>query len=492
MKSENIQNTQTIKIINAGYFKKFLDLKENNLLLQDELKKSCPQIINRLDNTALSERMSEYVFAYDMQNFLDLKQYKKAEKTILEGLSSLERFTNYIPLDSEKESPLGFLLIELFPTFLVLKTYEVRGFSFNYSLKQERWGISLKDTNEQILHFDTLDLVYKNGRFYKDVRLGFRGFGATGTKQTIFHGLPLFYMVEDFEREKHIDLPTTITYGDLLRAQRDGLSKKDIISKHLRNAKKLENIVNVNKFSLTESYTLIKAATEFDERTFVNFVKWFREKGRYISPSINTLYSFKYYRTFFICAFILDSIGEYENSLKEQEMIERTELYSIARDYVRMCRGRRRKLNINFTSKRKLEEKHDRLYVSIRNKEFRDEKANVPFKIHKDFKPLVKAIKKRDNPFKYLSRPISLIVEGDKMHHCVGSYIYYVHSGQCVIASVELDNVHYTLEIKAVVKDNEIAGYHLAQMQSAYNGGIKKKEHEEFVITFLNNIKLSK
>ena len=85
MKSENIQNTQTIKIINAGYFKKFLDLKENNLLLQDELKKSCPQIINRLDNTALSERISEYVFAYDMQNFLDLKQYKKAEKLFLKG-----------------------------------------------------------------------------------------------------------------------------------------------------------------------------------------------------------------------------------------------------------------------------------------------------------------------------------------------------------------------------------------------------------------------
>ena len=485
MKSKKI-----IEIINAGYFKDFLDLKENNLLLQDELKETYPQITNRLNDTSLSERISEYIFAYDRQNFLDLEQYKKAEKTILEGLSSLERFTNYIPLDNEKESPLGFLLIELFPTFLVLRTYEVR--SFSYSLKQGRWCISLKETNEQLLHFNTLDLVYKRGKFYKDVRLGFRGFGATGTKQTIFHGLSLFYMVEDFEREKHIELPTTITYGDLLRAQRDGLSKKDILSKHLKNAKKLENIVNVNKFSLTESYTLIKAATEFDERTFVNFVKWFREKGRYISPSASTPHSFKYYRTFFICAFILDSIGEYENSLKEQEIIERTGLYSIARDYVRMCRGRRRKLNINFTSKRKLEEKHDRLYVSIRNKEYRDEKANVPFEIHEDFKPLVKAIKKRDNPFKYLSRPIYLIMEGDKMHHCVGSYIYFVHSGKCVIASVELDNVHYTLEIKAVVKDNEIAGYHLAQMQSAYNGGVKKKEHEEFVITFLNNIKLPK
>lgn len=230
-----MQSKKIIEIINAGYFKDFLDLKENNLLLQDELKETYPQITNRLNDTFLSERISEYIFAYDVQNFLDLGQYKKAEKTILEGLSSLERFTNHIPLDEEKESPLGFLLIELFPTFLVLRIYEVRG--FNYSLKYGGWRISLKETNEQILHFDTLDLVYKRGKFYKDVRLGFRGFGATGTKQTIFHGLPLFYIVEDFEKEKHIEFPTTITYGDLLRAQRDGLSKKDIISKHLKNAK---------------------------------------------------------------------------------------------------------------------------------------------------------------------------------------------------------------------------------------------------------------
>ena len=490
MKSKNTQSKKVIEIINAGYFKDFLDLKENNLLLQDELKEAYPQIINRLNDTSLSERISEYIFAYDVQNFLDLGQYKKAEKTILEGLSSLERFTNYIPLDEEKESPLGFLLIELFPTFLVLRTYEVRG--FNYSLKYGGWRISLKETNEQILHFDTLDLVYKRGKFYKDVRLGFRGFGATGTRQTIFHGLPLFYIVEDFEKEKHIELPTTITYGDLLRAQRDGLSKKDIISKHLKNAKKLENIVNVNKFSLTESYTLIKAATEFDERTFVNFVKWFREKGRYISPSASTPHSFKYYRMFFICVFILDSIGEYEDLAEKYETIERADLYHVARDYVRMCRDRRRKLNINFTSKRKLEEKHERLYVSIKNKELRDENVNIPFEIHKDFKPLVKAIKKRDNPFKYLSRPISLIMEGDKMHHCVGGYVHSVRSGKCVIATINLDKIHYTLEIRAVVKDNEVAGYHLAQMQSAFNGGIKKKEHEEFVITFLNNIKLPK
>ena len=483
------KNNLNLKNINYSYFKDFLDSKNNNLLLHNEFVESY-LCTSKFKKSSFSESISKYVFAYDEQRFLDFEEYKKIEKTTIKDLSPLEKFTDYIRLHEDKNSPLKFLVIELFSTFLTLKTFEIKEF-YHYD-RNHGWRISLELKNEQIFHYNTLDIVHLKKEHYKDVKLGFKGFGATGTKESIFHGLPLFYLVEDFEREKHIDLPTTISYGDLLRAQRDGLSKKDIISKHLKNAKKLENVVNVNKFSLTESYTLIKAATEFDERSFANFVKWFREKGRYISPSKSTPYSFKYYRMFFICVFILDSIGEYEDLAEKHETIERADLYHVARDYVRMCRDRRRKLNINFTSKRKLEEKHERLYVSIKNKELRDENVNIPFEIHKDFKPLVKAIKKRDNPFKYLSRPISLIMEGDKMHHCVGGYVHSVRSGKCVIATINLDKIHYTLEIRAVVKDNEVAGYHLAQMQSAFNGGIKKKEHEEFVITFLNNIKLPK
>lgn len=42
MKNKNVKNTQAIKIINVGYFKDFLDLKENNLLLQNELEETHP------------------------------------------------------------------------------------------------------------------------------------------------------------------------------------------------------------------------------------------------------------------------------------------------------------------------------------------------------------------------------------------------------------------------------------------------------------------
>ena len=104
---------------------------------------------------------------------------------------------------------------------------------------------------------------------------------------------------------------------------------------------------------------------------------------------------------------------------------------------------------------------------------------------------MIETVKKHSNPFKYLKRPIDLVVEGNKMGHCVGSYIGSVEEGECVILTVDLDGIHYTLEVSAVVKDDGLVGYHLCQMQSKYNGGVKNPEHRNQVITFLNNIDLS-
>ena len=81
-----------------------------------------------------------------------------------------------------------------------------------------------------------------------------------------------------------------------------------------------------------------------------------------------------------------------------------------------------------------------------------------------------------------------MLQEGDRMHHCVGTYIDSVKGGFCVILTVDLEGVHYTLEVRAVEKDQKLVGYHLAQMQTAYNNGVDKEEHRNFVITFLNKI----
>ena len=156
-----------------------------------------------------------------------------------------------------------------------------------------------------------------------------------------------------------------------------------------------------------------------------------------------------------------------------------------------MCRMRRRKVKIDFSSSRKLEEKHDKLLASIENKNLKEKHRNSKFEIYDEYRPLIEAVKKHSNPFKYLKRPIDLVVEGNKMGHCVGSYIGSVEEGECVILTVDLDGIHYTLEVSAVVKDDGLVGYHLCQMQSKYNGGVKNPEHRNQVITFLNNIDLS-
>ena len=493
---EQKEQTKTI-IVNQELFKNFLDKKEENIINKDNFDKTCLYNFYYFDRNA--DGFYRYAFVYNDEGYLSIENYLQKEKEYLKKLQGMEKFTKIVPVDKESKESLKALIVEVHSTFLILKTIISSNFFYKSSSGSGAWKLAFKQVNEQMLHYESLDLVFKKGMyntFSKDVRLGFEGFGATGLNHTIFKGMPLFYLVEDFERDKKVDLPTTITYGDLLRAQRDGLSKKEILQKHLKNAKKLENIVNVNKFNITEAYTLIKAATEFNDRSFANFVKWFREKGRFIAPAKSTPFSFQNYRTFYICLFILDTIQVYDQLIKQGEEsgyfnIQNENSYLIARDYFRMCRGRRRKLNINFSSMRKLEENHDKLYASIRNKALKDKHSILqPFEVYDEYKPLIKAVKKRDNSFRYLSRPIELIREGNKMHHCVGSYIHYVKKGYCVILTIELDGTPYTLEIQAVVKDNQLAGYHLAQMQSAFNKGVKKEEHKNFVITFLNNIPL--
>lgn len=189
-------------------------------------------------------------------------------------------------------------------------------------------------------------------------------------------------------------------------------------------------------------------------------------------------------------AFVLDSIGE--SGIYEDDDIALDDTsYYLARDYIRMCRMRRRKVKIDFSSSRKLEEKHDKLFASIENKNLKERHGNSKFEIYDEYRPLIEAVKKHSNPFKYLKKPIDLVVEGNKMGHCVGSYIGSVEEGECVILTVDLDGIHYTLEVSAVVKDEGLVGYHLCQMQSKYNGGVKNPEHRNQVITFLNNIELS-
>ena len=470
--------------INQGLFVDFFRCSKNDILPELDLNSD-----NIPKKSSIIKMKYAYLFAFDGDSYLSVEQFRKKQEEVLEKFRAISVFTE--PSIEINNPPYNFLLVEVKEECLILNKIDISSVTFS---RNENGDVDarfqFREKDKHILFYESLDVMFVKDKQYKPVRLGFGGLGATEMKETVFKGLPLFYQVEDFERDKVRDWPTTLTYGDLLRAQRDLLTKKELLQKHLKKASDLEGIINFNKFTVTEVYTLVKAATEFEEKTFINFVKWFREKGRYIKIFSYIPYKFKNYRSEIMIAFVLDSIGE--SGIYEDDDIALDDTsYYLARDYIRMCRMRRRKVKIDFSSSRKLEEKHDKLFASIENKNLKERHGNSKFEIYDEYRPLIEAVNKHSNPLKYLKRPIDLIVEGNKMGHCVGSYIGAVEMGECVILTVDLDDIHYTLEVSAVVKDDGLAGYHLCQMQSKYNGGVKNPDHRNQVITFLNNIDLS-
>ena len=469
---------------NQTLFVDFFKSSKNDILPEIDLKSD-----NIPKKNFINEMNYAYLFAFDGNSYLSVEQLRKLQEKVLGNFKEIHPFVGASIEISN--SPYNFLLVEVKEECLILSKFTINLVAFNEDEDGEVKSYFLfKEKDKHILFYESLDVMFIKDKHYKPVRLGFGGIGATEMKETVFKGMPLFYQVEDFERDKVRDWPTTLTYGDLLRAQRDSLNRKELLQKHLKKASDLDGVINFNKFTVTEVYTLVKAATEFEEKTFINFVKWFREKGRYIKLFSYIPYKFKNYRSEIMIAFVLDSIGESEIYEDDDIALDDTSYY-LARDYIRMCRMRRRKVKIDFSSSRKLEEKHDKLFASIENKNLKERHGNSKFEIYDEYRPLIEAVKKHSNPFKYLQKPIDLVVEGNKMGHCVGSYIGDVEMGECVILTIDLDGIHYTLEVSAVVKEEGLVGYHLCQMQSKYNGGVKNPEHRNQVITFLNNIDLS-
>lgn len=71
-------------------------------------------------------------------------------------------------------------------------------------------------------------------------------------------------------------------------------------------------------------------------------------------------------------------------------------------------------------------------------------KANI-LDIHDNYKPLVKALSK-DKRFELITRATGLLAEGDKMGHCVGSYIDDINLGHCIISKAQIGDDRVTIE----------------------------------------------
>lgn len=298
-------------------------------------------------NTSNDNNVTVFFLAVTTIGYLTQNDYNDIEWCLINALANVSNYSDKVIMDKDK-SPYFLLKLEINDTFL-----NVRKYIMTHALNCDNdWSLSFKLQCQHTLFFESLDVTFYQNGHAKPVRLGFDGFGGLGLKESLFKGLPLFYYVDDFERDKCQEIATTLTYGDLLRAQRDGLSRRDLLIAHLKTAKKLDGIVNYNKFTVTELYLLVKVSTELDDKTFINFVKWYRNKGRYLSFDI--FYTFKSQRRDLIAAFILYTINKFPNSDDICHLNDQHELYYTAKDYYLMCKSRRRKLKINFSSERAL------------------------------------------------------------------------------------------------------------------------------------------
>lgn len=246
--------------INQTLFVDFFKSSKNDILPEIDLKSD-----NIPKKKFINEMNYAYLFAFDGNSYLSVEQLRKLQEKVLGNFKEIHPFVGASIEISN--SPYNFLLVEVKEECLILSKFTINLVAFNEDEDGEVKSYFLfKEEDKHILFYESLDVMFIKDKHYKPVRLGFGGIGATEMKETVFKGMPLFYQVEDFERDKVRDWPTTLTYGDLLRAQRDSLNRKELLQKHLKKASDLDGVINFNKFTVTEVYTLVKAATEFEEK----------------------------------------------------------------------------------------------------------------------------------------------------------------------------------------------------------------------------------
>ena len=135
----------------------------------------------------------------------------------------------------------------------------------------------------------------------------------------------------------------------------------------------------------------------------------------------------------------------------------------VINDYVRMSRILHKKVNLKFTSAKKIKETHDDLMVRVKNKH--TPKITIPK--NSKFKELRKILPKE---FEWITTKQRIIKEGIDMHHCVATYADSVNKDQCAIYSfLYFDQNRYTIEFR-----KRKGEYYIEQIQSRCDRGCPK------------------
>lgn len=440
------------------------------------LEKHIDNVAEHVDFTA------NFARAFTPEGYLSTEDFLAKQKEIEDFcLNNLPDGVNEFKFEPQK-SPWSILTYKVTDDYLALTTYNLS------SVRVDCGEVvySYKSLTSHILFYESLDVVFRHKGHYKPVRLGFRGLGQTGLALSPFELLPLFDVVNDFEISKFLEFPTTLTYGDLLRAKVDNLSKEDILIKHLKNTVKVAPYVDFEKFSITEGYFLIKMFTELDPHAFRRFVSWFEMTGRYLNP--RTSFKLRHVRTKFVRYFLQDYIEFKPDSSHGHEY----RIMEIAMSYFYICRDRRRLFRLDFKTEEELVARFEKLNRSYMKKLFRSSSdLKEPFTITKAFEPLVKAIRRHDdNPFTYLSNGERLLTESIKITpdgDCLATDYGRAQEGMAVYMTVNLDNCPYMVCVTVSEKNDIPYAYNLDYMRTDGHA-VTNDDHKTFVLNFLDNI----
>lgn len=270
------------------------------------------------------------------------------------------------------------------------------------------------------------------------------------------------YINQRLEEKKYIwkDLKPYLKTGLHAYTIFPPITLKEINSYHnldelMKHKYKHADFVNWNKCNLAWGYLLMKL---FPQVTIESRNMLLNMKYDYLSdnPMVKNDKSFMY-------DFILDYLDPSSYPVVNGKKIDRNHMFIIVCDYVRFCKTTKRKINLCFTSGKKLAEAHDDMQVIIRSKYTPKIKINKNSK----FNNLRKLL---PDDFEQIKTKRRIVEEGVKMHHCVASYASLVNSDTCAIYSLIYEDNRYTIEFRSNKK-----GYFVRQLYGVCDSDAPKE-----------------
>lgn len=270
------------------------------------------------------------------------------------------------------------------------------------------------------------------------------------------------YINQRLEEKKYIwkDLKLYLKTGLYAYTIFPPITLKEINSYHnldelMKHKYKHADFVNWNKCNLAWGYLLMKL---FPQVTIESKNMLLNMKYDYLSdnPMVKNVQSFMY-------DFILDYLDPSSYPVVNGKKIDREHMFIIVSDYVRSCKTTKRKINLCFTSGKKLKEAHDDMQVIILSKYT----PKIKIKRNSKFNNLKKLL---PDDFEQIKTKKRIIEEGVKMHHCVASYASLVNSDTCAIYSLVYEDNRYTIEFRSNKK-----GYFVRQLHGVCDSDAPKE-----------------